>query len=57
MIVLYTYTDGVIRYTDVDQIREHADYSHILRLKGGKYVAPKYGWTAHEIKLEKYKNA
>ena len=55
MIAIYTYHDKVIRYTDVDMIREQFSLvnRHILLLKNGKYVSPKEGWISHEVKVEK----
>ena len=53
MIVLYTYPNKVVRYTDVAQIREQLDKKHVLRLRSGKFITPKMGWTLHEVKAEK----
>jgi len=55
MIVVYDYANPAktIRYTEVAVIREQLDGKHVLKLKNGKWVTPRQGWIAHEVKLSK----
>ena len=53
MIVIYEYPDKTVRYTDVAVLREQLDRKHVVKLRNGKYVVPKQGWTNHFVRLEK----
>lgn len=55
MIVIYEYPEKTVRYTDVVMIREQLDRKHTVKLKNGRYVTPKVGWTDYAVKLEKGK--